>query len=183
MRKNLKLSLKINSSPLLYPLISSEPAFKSCRSAPLAEIDDGIYIGSYEDASDYAKLREHRITDIINCSPLNCPNNFKEDFQYFNFELCDSPSFDLYEPLTSIIKLIKHLKSMSHKILIHCYQGVSRAPSIAIGYLISCEDRNVEDAIRVVKSNYGKADPNIGFMIQLEQYYKETHGARNGVSL
>ncbi len=176
MRKSQKLSLKIDKSSTLTNSLY-EFSFHSSRFSPLAQIDDQIFIGSYEDASDFGKLREYNITDIINCSPLNCPNNFKE-FTYFNFEICDSPSFELVDPMNSIVKLIQKLKSSGKKILIHCYQGISRAPSIAIGYLISCEDKNVEDAIKCVKRNYMKAEPNLGFMIQLEQYYKEMQKER-----
>lgn len=175
MRKSPKLSLKITKSIASYPILPSPD------SSSLAQINDNLFIGSYEDACDFSKLRENNITDIINCSPFNCPNNFKEDFNYFNFDLCDSQDFDLWDPMNAIIKLIQQLKKSGRKVLIHCYQGVSRAPSIAIGYLIQCEDINVEDAIRQVKSNYMKADPNIGFMIQLEQYYKEMHQKRGSL--
>lgn len=175
MKKSPKLSLKIKKNSFSSPLFFNETADKTHPKA-LAQIDDQIFIGSYEDASNYEKLKESNITDIINCSPFNCPNTFKDNFQYFNFELCDSPNFELWDPLNSIINLIKKLKAKGRKVLIHCYQGISRAPSIAIGYLITCEDRNFEEAIKMVKSNYIKADPNIGFILQLEEFYKELHG-------
>jgi len=180
MRKTPKLALKITKSLPSNSLIPTSESLISGHSS-LAQINDQIYIGSYEDACDYLKLRENQITDIINCSPFNCPNTFKEDFNYFNFELCDSQDFDLWDPMNAIIKLIQELKSDGRKILIHCYQGISRAPSIAIGYLIQCEDRNVDDAIKHVKSTYMKADPNVGFMIQLEEYYKVIHSKRGSL--
>lgn len=94
MRKSPKLALHISKSAL-------PPNLTQCRSEgflprkSLAQINDQIFIGSYEDACDFDKLRSSEITDIINCSPVNCPNNFQKDFNYFNFELVDTQDFDL----------------------------------------------------------------------------------------
>lgn len=50
-------------------------------------------------------------------------------------------------------------------------QGVSRAPAVAMAYLIMFENKNVEDALSLIKKNYSKAEPNIGFVLQLEELY------------
>lgn len=178
MKKSTKLTLKIDKASHLPPKCATEPLLTFSSEKTLAQIDEQLFLGSYEDASNYYKLKEHNIEAIINCSPITCPNVFqgKEGFQYFNFDLCDSPSFELWDPLFTIVSLIKKLKQKGLNILIHCYQGVSRAPSVAIGYLIACEQKNFEEAMRLVKRNYGKADPNIGFILQLEQVYLDMNG-------
>ena len=33
------------------------------------------------------------------------------------------------------------------------------------------ENKNVEDALSLIKKNYSKAEPNIGFVLQLEELY------------
>lgn len=71
---------------------------------------------------DYEKLKDYKITDIINCSPSNCPNIYEKDFQYFNFQLFDSPCFDINLTLQLILNLIQKLKNGGAKILIHCFQ-------------------------------------------------------------
>lgn len=181
MKKANKLTLKIEKDPLKIIKSASEDLLNFHQKAPLAKIGDQLFLGSYEDASNYSKLKEHNIEAIINCSPISCPNVFqsRKEFQYFNFELQDSPSFEISDPLLSIVSLIKKLKEEGLNILIHCYQGVSRAPSIVIGYLITCEKKNLDEALRLVRMNYCKADPNIGFMLQLEQVYLEINGIAN----
>lgn len=68
------------------------------------------------------RLKELQITDIINCSPDNCPNIFVEKFRYYDYQLFDSPCFDILITLQIILQLIVKLRNEGAKIFIHCFQ-------------------------------------------------------------
>ncbi len=47
-------------------------------------------------------------------------------------------------------------------------KGISRAPTVAIAYLIKFEAMGFDHAFDHVKRKSDKIDPNIGFLIQLQ---------------
>ena len=55
-------------------------------------------------------------------------------------------------------------------VLVHCNAGVSRAPSIVIGYLMLREGLPFEDAYGQVKVARPSVCPNPGFYQQLQGY-------------
>ncbi|MEQ2264787.1 dual specificity phosphatase 19, partial [Xenotaenia resolanae] len=55
-------------------------------------------------------------------------------------------------------------------VLVHCNAGVSRAPAVVIGYLMSCDGQSYEDALSLVKSARPASSPNPGFLEQLRNY-------------
>ncbi|KAA8588398.1 hypothetical protein FQN60_001592 [Etheostoma spectabile] len=59
-------------------------------------------------------------------------------------------------------------------VLVHCNAGVSRAPAVIIGYLMSCEGQTFADALSLVKSVRGASSPNPGFLEQLRSYKTPT---------
>ncbi|XP_055007862.1 dual specificity protein phosphatase 19 isoform X2 [Boleophthalmus pectinirostris] len=63
--------------------------------------------------------------------------------------------------------LQKHKKGV---VLVHCNTGVSRAPAVVIGYLMSCDGMSFEDALSLVRTARPNSAPNPGFMEQLQKY-------------
>eukprot|EP00494_Astrolonche_serrata_P031319 UN31588 len=70
------------------------------------------------------------------------------------------------------------LSNKKNRVLVHCYKGVSRAPSFVIGYLMLKESSTncacvYEKIYNYVKSKRNKINPNVGFVKQL-QFYEES---------
>ncbi len=80
------------------------------------------FLKGYSEASDIGRLKELQITDIINCSPDNCPNLFPEEFKYYDYQLFDSPCVEILITLQMILELIEKLKTEGRRIFIHCFQ-------------------------------------------------------------
>jgi dual specificity phosphatase 12 len=57
-------------------------------------------------------------------------------------------------------------------VLIHCAAGMSRSVSIAAAYLIAAGGLSAADAVAAIKRARPIADPNKGFMEQLEGFSK-----------
>ena len=56
------------------------------------------------------------------------------------------------------------------KVLVHCWAGVSRSPSIVIAYLLKHSQLSVLEILKFVQSKRNIVAPNIHFMGQLEKY-------------
>ncbi|EAR94740.2 dual specificity phosphatase domain protein (macronuclear) [Tetrahymena thermophila SB210] len=139
----------------------------------IANIIDNVYLSDYNTAQDFQVLTLFKITHIINCSPQNCINNFGNKIQYLNVEILDEWEANLIENLDAIFKFIQKSQRQNGRILIHCYRGISRSPSVVIAYIIKNLNINENQALKYCKSRYQQAEPNASFMIQLQSYYKQ----------
>jgi len=64
----------------------------------------------------------------------------------------------------------------------NCMRGVSRSASIVLAWLIRNKNLNVPEALEFLQSKRAIADPNEGFMEQLEGYYRKQVSVRGGKS-
>lgn len=55
-------------------------------------------------------------------------------------------------------------------VLVHCHAGISRSVAIVLAYLMHMRKISVQDALNLIRSRRPIADPNSGFMHQLELY-------------
>lgn len=119
-------------------------------------------------ASDLNRLQTRQIHTIVNLVPLKCPNYFPEHFDYFSFEISDRPSAEILAKTADILEVI-HQQTVSQKrTYVHCAKGISRAPTIAIAYLMRAKNISFDDAFDLVRAKVPHAEPNAGFLMQLE---------------
>lgn len=118
--------------------------------------------------------------DVI-ISLVKIPTHYNK--KYFMFPLDDDRNVNislLFNDICKIIcKMIEQNKNI--KILINCYNGVSRSVTILLAYFIST-GITLRDALDKLKNRKQYSKPNIGFMKQLLKYEKETIGT-NSLSL
>jgi atypical dual specificity phosphatase len=136
-------------------------------------IIDNIYISDYRKSLDYQFLIQNKFTHIINCAGGSEKFNpiFFKEFQYFNIKLRDDGNLNLIRPIFEFISIIKKITNeKSNKILIHCYEGISRAPALVCAYLIWKLNFNLENAIKFIKEKRKCIDINLGFLTQLNDF-------------
>lgn len=124
-----------------------------------SKILDYLYVGSKNYLpSDYTAV-------------INLASELKTDEKdnYLYIPLKDNLDQELSTAVELVIKFINdhREKISSPKILCHCYSGISRSPSIVMGYLIRRLDMKFEDAYNLVKLSRPVVDPNISFISQL----------------
>lgn len=100
----------------------------------------------------------------IACAVPGVPAAFPGAFDYLTLELLDEPGADLGPALSQLLPFIKKHKG----VLIHCNAGISRAPSLAIAWLILEEGMDLDAALELLQSRR-PVKPNAGFMAQLRQ--------------
>jgi protein-tyrosine phosphatase len=149
----------------------------------LSQITDNIYTSGYLVAKDMTFLLDNQFTHVINCSrgsSMESPNdeivksqNYEKSpaIKYLPIFLRDDPGADIINCFFKAIDFIERKNDKKNKkILIHCIEGISRAPAIIAGYLMWKDNLTTEKAIELIKSKRKCVDINLGFIIQLQKW-------------
>ena len=150
----------------------------------LSKITDNIYTSGYLVAKDIPFLLKNNFTHVINCSRGSSmetsneqsadANNYDKSpsIKYLPIFLRDDPGADIINCFFQTIDFIesKEESNRPKKILIHCIEGISRAPALIAGYLMWKQNLRTENAIEFVKSHRKCVDINLGFIIQLHKW-------------
>lgn len=135
-------------------------------------INNFLYLGNYKIAKNLSALKEKGITHIINCSSDTCDNSYNNEIAYLHFPLKDSISESIECIFYYSFEFIQRCREANGKILIHCYQGISRSASIVIAYLIYNNSLTCDEAFNYVQNLRSMINPNISFFLQLELFAK-----------
>ena len=150
----------------------------------ISKITENIYTSGYLVAKDIPFLLKNNFTHVINCSRGSSmettndesaeANNYDKSpsIKYLPIFLRDDPGADIIQCFFQTIDFIENEKESNKpkKILIHCIEGISRAPALIAGYLMWKQNLKVENAIEFMKSKRKCVDINLGFIIQLHKW-------------
>ena len=135
-------------------------------------IDNFLYLSNYKAASNIDQLKKLNINYIINCSGDICENVGESFINYLTLNLKDTAKENIECIFYMCIDFINKCKKENKKILVHCFQGISRSAAIVIAYLIYNNHLNVDKAFNFVQKKRKIVNPNLGFFLQLELFYK-----------
>mgnify|MGYP006085001517 CR=1 FL=1 len=138
-----------------------------------------VWLGNADTARDSNKLRELGITHILNTA-ADVENAFPELFIYCKISMEDSEQQEFEGVFDYAFKFINRVEEIGGRVFIHCSAGVSRAATIAIGYMIYYEKMALLDAFLYVKNKRHIIDPNSNFMYQLALLELQTLGRTTG---
>jgi protein-tyrosine phosphatase len=133
-------------------------------------ITNTLFLGSAKASKDFDSLKEKKITHIVNISGKQF---FPNDFIYFRSHFEDSNDSNLLENFDEIFSFLDDSIKSGGKILIHCQGGVSRSPSVVIGFLIHKYSMNYQEAFDLVKIKRKGIKIKVEFMKQLQEYEKK----------
>ena len=123
----------------------------------------------YSTVCESEYLVKEGFTHILNCNSVMCGNLFPNKFEYLSLSIQDDPTFVLFLYFYRAIEFISSVVD-GGKIVIHCSQGVSRAPALLASYLIWKYGYSVDNTIRLIQKRRKVVDPNIGFIMQLKEW-------------
>ena len=126
----------------------------------------GLYIGSYETASDLEVLRSNSITHILTVAS-DLPPRFEHHFTYKIVQALDMDTQDLSKSFASCFEFIESSINSGGRVLVHCLYGISRSSTIIISYLMAKLILKFAEALSLLQSCHPQADPNLGFVRQL----------------
>ncbi|XP_061580292.1 dual specificity protein phosphatase 19a [Cololabis saira] len=128
-----------------------------------------LLLGSQDAAHDFSTLKKHKVSHILNVA-FGVENAFLDLFIYKTVSILDHPDTDLLLYIQECCDFIQQARNEKSVVLVHCNAGVSRAPAVVIGYLMSCDGQSFDDALALVKSARPASSPNLGFLEQLRNY-------------
>jgi protein-tyrosine phosphatase len=136
-------------------------------------IIDEIYLSGYQKGCDYEFLKANNFTHIVNCASASSSYSpvFYDDFMYLKLDIKDEPGFDIVYFIYQCIDFIENGSlGTNRKILFHCYEGVSRAPTILATYLIWKYNFTKDYVVNLLKEKRHCVDINLGFLYQLDRW-------------
>ncbi|XP_078572456.1 dual specificity protein phosphatase 19-like [Branchiostoma floridae x Branchiostoma japonicum] len=135
----------------------------------VAKIRPGLFLGSQDVTVRPELLRSKNVTHVLNVAAGVETETFPDAFAYKHVPILDLPDTNITEFFPECFAFISAAVT-SGGAFVHCNAGVSRAVSIVVGYLMTTEGLEFEDAYAQVKEIRSSARPNDGFMKQLKEY-------------
>ncbi|XP_069816825.1 dual specificity protein phosphatase 18 isoform X2 [Dendropsophus ebraccatus] len=141
----------------------------------LSQVTDGLFLSNAAAASRPTLLTSHHITCVINLS-LERRTPVTSDMEYLHFPVADQPETALSDLFDTISHKIYELEASGGRTLIHCAAGISRAPTLALAYLMKHRGVTLLQAHAHLRSRRPIIRPNIGFWRQLVAYELDLFG-------
>jgi protein-tyrosine phosphatase len=133
-----------------------------------------VWLGNSQTAHDKKKLVDLGITHILNTA-VESDNAFPDMFIYCKIALTDSKEQEFEGVFDHAFKFINRCKESGGKILIHCSAGVSRAASLAVGYIVKQDEQLLIDAYLYVQHLRPIIDINENFLYHLALLEMNAH--------
>lgn len=149
------------------------------------EIVPGVYLADLAAAESSKLLGELGITHVLSAmrGSVALPPSFASTDvggqpSHLQVGLEDNPFAELAEHLPETTAFLKSALATgpNARVLVHCVQGVSRSASVVVGYLVAEQGLPPARALALVKARHPGADPNFGFVRQLEEYANTLSG-------
>jgi len=142
------------------------------------QLYDYLFLGSWRDSHDVKRLRDLGITGVINCSheykilEALCAKGERKievdlDFLFLDLKEDSSVMVNFYRELDKAIAFIKSHHVKKGKVLLHCNDGVCRAPAIALGFTMKEEGITFGQAIAKLRTLPGNP------IVKLNNWFKE----------
>ena len=132
------------------------------------QITEKIYLGNEDTARDKELLKKLNISHILICAE-GCEPFFPNEYTYKILYIDDAIDENI---LSWLKEAFEFIDSSVNNIYIHCVMGISRSPTIVIGYLMYKKKMKYEEAYNFVRNKRNAISPNPGFQEQLKKFEK-----------
>lgn len=122
-------------------------------------------------------LTSYKVTHVLTVAPMtDYIPPIKVKHKCLN--IYDLPDTDLSHYYDEAFSFINDAVETQGKVLIHCNAGISRSAAITLAYLMKTLNLSYDTAWTLLKAKRPSINPNIGFIIQLKNYEKQLHIAK-----
>ena len=114
----------------------------------MTRIWERLFIGGLSDAEELAAGNPHRITTVVSLSEIPIERK-RQGINYIHLPLEDAEPVPVQQFDSILDALSDNIRSGS--VLLHCSQGVSRAPSMAAAYMDAVGFKNMDAALKEIR--------------------------------
>ncbi|CAB3402479.1 unnamed protein product [Caenorhabditis bovis] len=138
----------------------------------MSEILPLLYLGNRLNASCDQQLKDNRIMAILsihdrrNSERNPCVENFK------HIEISDTVDADISSKFAEAIEFVHCERLRNHAVLVHCLMGQSRSATVVAAYVATLHGLDGSTALQFVRNRRKQANPNVGFIMQLNRFTK-----------
>ena len=137
-----------------------------------------LRIGAYRDALNESYLKSEHIDFILNVKD-SCRYPSTPDVRYLHVPLSDYGDQNLFDEngFETCFTFIESAKEANGVCLVHCSQGVNRAPTIVLGYLVAKLKWTLKRAYEHLMQVRPMLSPHEKYFEQLQQLEQQVHGS------
>ena len=114
----------------------------------MTQIWERLFIGGIADAEELADGNLHGITTVVSLSEIPVETRCR-GVNYMHIAIEDDEPVPVGQFDAIIDSLIENIRWGT--VLLHCSQGVSRAPSMAAAYMDSCGYKSIDAALKEIR--------------------------------
>lgn len=132
-----------------------------------------LYVSDLAFAENPAALASLGVTHVLSAMRgfVAIPSHPTLPIHRVQYPLDDLPFSELAAHLPHTTAFLRGaLMDPNARVLVHCVEGVSRSTSVVAAYLIAEFGWTTGQAVQYVKSRRRAAEPNFGFVQQLQEY-------------
>ncbi|KAM7542789.1 hypothetical protein Aperf_G00000000130 [Anoplocephala perfoliata] len=129
-----------------------------------------LLIGCQSDAMSAEVCADFGVTHIINVSADGEMSPHVPPSRFLRIPINDNGKADIVPYFEKAFAFLDSAKRSGGRVLIHCFAGISRSPTLAIAYLMHDQRLTFDEAYNRVKSIRPKISPNFSFIGQLTDF-------------
>eukprot|EP01119_Soliformovum_irregulare_P017950 TRINITY_DN5421_c0_g1_i1.p1 TRINITY_DN5421_c0_g1~~TRINITY_DN5421_c0_g1_i1.p1 ORF type:complete len:155 (+),score=7.45 TRINITY_DN5421_c0_g1_i1:79-543(+) len=141
------------------------------------QILEGLYLGDEDQACNIDLLRRHVLSVQLKSETRVAPPS---NFVHKLVEVKDETHASIECYFSECAEFISSARR-NGKVLVHCYAGISRSPTIIISYLMATSKLTLDCAHDMVRRARPFIWPNAGFRKQLEHFEQTIFAQRRTV--
>ncbi|OJA21558.1 hypothetical protein AZE42_03247 [Rhizopogon vesiculosus] len=127
-----------------------------------------LYLTDYHTARTPGKLARLGVTHVVSAIDFDITGMFPPQVQVLHVPVRDTVEEQICEWFDCVVEFIKEaLDKEDTKVLVHCFQGISRSPILICAYLVATTPMHPLESIKHVQAKRGIVSPNLGFRKQL----------------
>ncbi|KRZ68858.1 Sodium/hydrogen exchanger 9, partial [Trichinella papuae] len=134
-------------------------------------IEPGLYIGTVNEAINMRSLQDYFISRVLTVDMFPLEMHY-QSITYLFVMAKDIPEWNLMADFDRCLEFIESSIQSKENVLVHCQEGISRSATVVAAYLMKKYNIDENEALRRIQAVRSIVRPNIGFMKQLNLFFK-----------
>ena len=132
-------------------------------------IADHLWVGSALNSKDLKLLQSLGVTHILNATAEE-ENFFQDNFVYHRTPLYDRTSERSLPFFEDTISFISSTHGANGTVLVHCQEGISRSPTLALAYQMAKDHVPLGECFKQMRKVRPEIEPNRAFLQDLREW-------------